>query len=336
MATDPAEVKTVNPSRRTLLKAGAAALALPASRAFGQAAGYPSRPIVSIGSFAPGTGADIAVRFYADKLASLIGKPVVVEPKVGMGGTMAAAYAAQARPDGHTIYLAPSSTVLAAAPSLFKKLPYDPLKDFVHVLPVFKAAFVVVVPRDAPYKTLSELTTHLRQKGAKASYGSATLTGKIAGELYKEQFGLSVVEVPYKSGITAMNDMLSGLFDFYVTDTGTAKAQIGPGGRLRALSVTSRNRMDALPDIPGAGEAGLKMDFVAYSGLHVPAQTPRAIIDQLSAWMEPIIASEDAKKFLATLGYDPWIGNSKAISDMLEREVKNWADYVRLAKIEPQ
>ncbi|MSQ70201.1 MAG: tripartite tricarboxylate transporter substrate binding protein [Betaproteobacteria bacterium] len=327
----------MNPSRRILLKAAAAsALSFPASRAYSQAAPYPTRQIISIGSFAPGTGADIAVRFYSEKLHGTIGKPVVVEPKVGMGGTMAAAYAAQARPDGHTIYLAPSSTVLAAAPSLFKKLPYDPIKDFVPVLALFKTAFILVVPASAPYKTLPELTAHLREKGNKASYGTATLTGRVAAELYKTQFGLAAVEVPYKSGITAINDMLSGLFDFYFTDTGTAKAHIGPGGRLRPLAVTSQTRMDALPEVPGAAGAGLKMNFVACSGLHVPAQTPRPIIDQLAAWMEPIAASEDARKFLATLGYDPWLGNARVVTDMLERETRNWAEYIRLAKIEPQ
>lgn len=325
-------------SRRDLLKAAAAtpALALPGAGALAQSAGYPNRGLLSVGSFAPGTGADIAVRFYSEKLAGVIGKPVTVDPKVGVGGTIAAAFAARAKPDGYTIYLSPSSTVLAAARALYKTLNYDPVNDFVSVLGIFKTAFILLVPRSAPYNTVAELTEHLRSKGDKASYGTATLTGRVAAELYKAQFGLSAVEVPYKSGVVAMNDMASGLFDFYYTDTGTAKAQIAPGGKLKALAVTSATRMESLPEVPGAAEAGLKMDFVAYSALHVPAGTPKPIIDQLTAWMEPIASGAEAKKFLSTLGYDPWMANAKAVNDMLERETKNWADYVKLAKIEQQ
>jgi tripartite-type tricarboxylate transporter receptor subunit TctC len=322
--------------RRGFLQTGAAAslLALPGVRALAQGA-YPSRAITSVGSFGAGTGADIALRFYSEKLQNLAGKPVVVEPRVGVGGTIAAASVARAAPDGHTIYLAPSSTVIAAAPHLYRSLAYDPAKDFAHVAAVYKAAFCVVVPRSSPVQTMADLTEHLRKLGPKGSYGTATLPGKITGELYKQQFGLSTVEVPYKTGVTALNDLVSGLFDFYVTDTGTAKSQLS-GGRLRALMVTSRGRMESLPDIPGAGDAGVKLDLIAYSGLHVPAQTPRPIIEQLAAWIGPIAASEEARKMLSNLGYDPWLGDAKVVIDMLERETRAWAEYARIAKIEPQ
>lgn len=321
--------------RRRLLKAAAAAplLAL-AGRGFAQA--YPSRPILSVGSFGAGTGADIALRFYSEQLSKVAGRPVVVEPRVGAGGTVAAASVARAAPDGHTIYLAPSSTVIAAAPFIFKTLNYDPAKDFAHVAAVYKAAFCVVVPRSSPYQSMADLASHLRAQGAKASYGTATLPGKITGELFKTQFGLQTVEVPYKTGVQAMTDLLQGLFDFYVTDTGTAKSQLGSAGRLRALMVTSAARMDSLPDIPGAAEAGVKLDLVAYSGLHVPAQTPRPIVEQLAAWIGPIAASDEARKMVNNLGYDPWLGDAKTVAAMLERETRSWAEYVKVAKVEPQ
>jgi tripartite-type tricarboxylate transporter receptor subunit TctC len=266
----------------------------------------------------------------------VIGRPVNVEPKVGVGGTLAAAYAAKAKPDGYTIYLAPSSTVMSAAQALYKQLPYDPMKDFVSLLGAFKTAFILLVPRSSPYTNVAELTEAMRKKGDKASYGTATLTGKVAAELYKEQFGLSAVEIPYKSGILAMNDMASGLFDFYFTDTGTAKSQIGPGGKLRPLCVTSRSRITSLPEVPGAGEQGLQMDFVHYGALHTPAGTPKAINDQLISWMNPIVSSEEAKKFLATLGYDQWLADARGVDEMLERETRNWAGYVKLARIQPE
>src|SRR5262249_33845145 len=157
---------------------------------------------------------DIIVRFYATRLQDVVGKPVVVENKVGMGGSLATGYVAQAKPDGYTIYMA-SSSALAAAPYLFKKLPYDPLKDFATVTSVFKAAFVLVVPSTSPCASVAELTDVLRRKGDKASYGSATHPGKVAAEIYKAQFGLKAVEVPYKSGLDALNDLYSGQLDFY-------------------------------------------------------------------------------------------------------------------------
>jgi tripartite-type tricarboxylate transporter receptor subunit TctC len=322
--------------RSLLLSVASAPLCLsPISRVLAQSA-YPNRQILSVGSFAAGSGADIVTRFYSDKLAAVTGRPIVVEPRVGMGGTIAAASVARAAPDGYTIYVAPSSSVLAAAPSVFRKLSYDPMRDFANVVALFKTAFMFVVPSNSPVRSIADLTELLRQKGAKGSYGSSTLPGKIAGELYKAQFGLATLEVPYKSGASAFNDLASGLLDFYLTDTGTVKAQIGPGGRLRALCVTSQTRVQALPDIPSAGESGLKFDLLAYGSMHVPAQTPRAIIDQLTAWMMPIAASDDAKKFLVNLGYDPWLGGASVVQEMLERETRNWAEYVKIAKVEPQ
>jgi tripartite-type tricarboxylate transporter receptor subunit TctC len=325
-------------TRRTLLKAAAAApaFALPFPRAFAQVADYPNKPITSIAMFPPGTGADIIVRFYSNKLQEAIGKPVVVENKVGMGGSMAAGYLAQSKPDGYTICLASSGTVLAAAPFLFKNLPYNPKKDFAHVTPVFKAAFVLVVPSTSPYRTVAELTEAMRLKGDKSSYGSATQPGKIASEIYKTQFGLKTVEVPYKSGVDAMNDLHAGQIDFYFTDSGTVREQTRPGGKLRALSTTSQQPIAALPDMPSARQAGIEIDMIAYWAVHVPAQTPKPIIDQLAAWFQPIVASEDARKFLGNLGYDPWIGNAQIVGEMVERESRNWANYSRIARIEPQ
>jgi tripartite-type tricarboxylate transporter receptor subunit TctC len=322
-------------TRRQFLQFAGAASLIPA-RAWAQLPGYPSRPIMSVGSFGAGTGADIALRFYSEQLQKVAGKPVVVEPRVGAGGTIAAASVARAAPDGHTIFLGSTSTILAAAPYLFKSLAYDPAKDFTHIGGVYQAAFCIVVPRTSPYKTMADLTEHLKRQGSKASYGNATLPGRVTAEMYKAQFGLETVEVPYKSGPQALTDLFSGLFEFYVTDTGTAKGQLGANGRLRALMVTSAERMDALPDVPGAAEAGLKMNLVNYSAWHVAAQTPRAIVEQLTAWLQPISASEEARKTLSNLGYAPWLGDAKVVAAMVERERRNWAEYARIAKIEPQ
>jgi tripartite-type tricarboxylate transporter receptor subunit TctC len=284
--------------------------------------------------FAAGTGADTIVRFYANKLQKPAGMPVVVEIKAGMGGSMAAGYVAHAKPDGYTIFMSRSS-VLAAAPWIFKKLPYDPIKDFASVTTLFKATFVMVVPATSPFQTVAQLTEHLKKVGSKGSYGSATYPGKIASEIYKSQMGLETVEVPYKSGIDVLNDLNAGLIDYYFTDSGTVMSQIG-SGKLRALMTTSKERFSALPDISSAAEAGLNMDLVAYWGLYVPAKTPRDVIEKLATWTNPIVSEPDTKAFLANLGYDTWIGDARSVSDMVARESQLWSDYVKLARIDPQ
>jgi len=324
-------------SRRAILKSAVTApvLALPATKLFGQEIAYPTGPVVSVGMFPAGTGGDIIVRFYTNKLQAALGKPVVVEIKLGMGGSMAAGYVAQAKPDGYTIFMS-SSSALAAAPWLYKKLPYDPTKSFAYVTPMFQATFVMVVPSNSPHKTLADLTDYLRKKGDKGGYGSATNFSKVASSIYKSKAGLSTVEVPYKSGLDALNDLHAGLIDFYFTDSGTIKNQIAPGGKLRALMTTSHDRFSALPGVPSAKEAGIDMNLVAYWALYVPTGTPQPVIEKLAKAMAPIVASEEAKAFLANLGFDPWLGNGQMVGEMIDRETKLWSEYVKLAGIQAQ
>jgi tripartite-type tricarboxylate transporter receptor subunit TctC len=325
----------VTTTRRTLLKvaATAPALAFPV-RAFGQPE-YPSRSITSIAMFAPGTGADIVVRYYSSKLQELIGRPVVVENKVGAAGNIATEFVAKSRPDGHTIYICPASSVFSAASAVFKKLNYDPINDFEPVTTLAKHAFVMTVAPDRPYRTLPEFTEYLRRKSGKAGYGSSTFTGLVASELYKSQMGLEAVEVKYRDAFTAINDMLAGHIDFFYTDPGTVKEMLATG-KIRALVAASAERLAALPDVPGAREFRLNMDLAAYWTVHVPAKTPKPIIDRLANWFNQIAASPDVKAWLYNLGYDPWLGDAALAREMVVREAKAWARYVEIARIERQ
>jgi tripartite-type tricarboxylate transporter receptor subunit TctC len=325
--------------RRSLLKSAAAlpALAWPIAPAAAEtAAEYPSRWISSIAAFPPGSGADVIIRFYSAKLQAVCGKPVIVENKSGSNGIIGTEYVAHAKPDGYTILIAPSSSVLSGTHSLFKKVQFDPFKDFAHVTAIMRTGFVMVVPANAPYKTIAELTDHLRKKGDKSTYASTTNVGRITAELYLSQFNLQAVEVSYRAAAAAINEMLSGQLDFFCVDPGTVKEQIEPGGTLRALVTSTADGIEALPLVPSAKAAGINMDVAGYWGVHVPATTPQPIIDKLAAWLAPIAASEDARQFLNRFGYDPWTGNAQKISDMLVREARNWEAWVKLARIEPQ
>ena len=176
--------------RRIMQLAGAAGLILPSAGARAQNGDYPSRYITSVCMFAPGSGADIFVRFYARKLQELSGTTVVVENKVGMAGNIATEAVARSKPDGYTILIAPASSILVAGPFLFKKLNYDPINDFASITTLAQLPFILIVAPDIGVNSVAELTARLKDKGEGAFYGSSTTVGLVASELYKAQFGL--------------------------------------------------------------------------------------------------------------------------------------------------
>ncbi len=321
-------------SRRDLLRLAAAApaLSLTSGSAFAQA-DYPNKNITAICMFPAGTGADVFVRFYGDQLQKRLGKPVIVENKVGAFGLIATQQVAQARPDGYTIYIAPGSSVLAAAPHLYNTVPYDSIKDFQSVTSLAKLTFFLTVAADSPYKTVADLTAALKAKGDKASYGSTANTGLVSSELYKASFGLQTVEVKYRDAATALNDLIGHQVEFIHFDP-VAVLEYAKAGRVRILATASAERMASVPDVPSAKEVGISGDIVAWWSVHVPAKTPMAIVDKLESAFNAIVASDEAKKFLANQGSDSFPGNRKVIDDLLARDLKAWGDYVRIAKIQ--
>ncbi len=185
---------------------------------------------------------------------------------------------------------------------------------------------------------MGELTVHLKARGAKASYGTSSNTGLIAGELYKKQTGLrEVAKVQYKENQTPLNDMYAGSLDFMVVDAPWAMEQ-SKAGRLRVLAVTSAERLSVLPDVPTMEEAGIKGygDVTPWWAVFVPAKTPQAVVSKLEMWFNQITASPDTKKWLNNLGSDPFSGNSRLLGQLLTRDIKRWGEYYKLANIEPQ
>ena len=278
---------------------------------------YPTGPIRSICPFPPGSGADSRVRFLMNKLSIMTGKPGIVENKPGALGNIATETVARAKPDGYTIYVTPGSSTLAAAPSLFKKLGYDPINDFEHITTLSSSAFVLCVTGDSPYTTVAQLTEYLRQKGDAASYGSLAPPGLVSSEIYKAQFGLKTVEVKYREIGSLFNDLYSGQIAFTHIDMTTIAGQL-KSGRLRALHVTSAKRLKAAPEIPGAEEAGVpNMDVVTWWSVHVPAKTPQSICQKLETWFNTMVTEPDVVKFHADVGGDMMPGNSKMLRELL-------------------
>src|SRR5258706_3482818 len=159
---------------------------------------YPSREIRSICNFAAGSGADIIVRYYSERLSRLAGKPVIVDNKPGAQGLLATDYLAKSKPDGYTLLITPASSTLAIAPHMFKKLPFDPVKDFAPVATLLTLSFVIAVNPDGPHKTFADLVANLRAKPGNGFYGTQSNSGQVSAELFKEKLGLQTVYVPFK------------------------------------------------------------------------------------------------------------------------------------------
>jgi tripartite-type tricarboxylate transporter receptor subunit TctC len=309
-----------------------AALSLPA-----HAQSYPNADIHFVTGFPPGSGADVITRFFAEKLRPVAGRTILVENKVGASGAISIEYVARSKPDGYTIFIAPASSIIPPARFLFKQLGYDPDKDLTSVALLATVPFILFVAGNTPIKSVPELVDYLRQKGDKATYGSSTTVGEVCAEMFKEQFGLKTTEVKYRSGLDGLNELIKNQLDFYFADPGTTKGMVADG-RLRPLMLTTARRSSVLPDLPSARECGVKnLDLDSWWSAHVPAGTPAPVVQKLAGWLDAFAASDETKKFLAdTTGAEPLLGGPKAVDDLMAKDRAKWAEYVRIAKIEPQ
>ena len=324
-------------TRRDVLGAGTFAAATPwlGHQAQSQS-DYPAGSIKALAMFGPGSGADAKVRFYANKLSEKTGRTVIVENKIGAMGNIATETVARAKPDGYTIYIAPGSSMLAAAPQLFKKLTYDPIHDFEHITTLNFSAFALCVAADTPFKTLANLTAHLKQNGEAAFYGSGAPPSVAAAEIYKSVFGLKTVEVKYRVQNGMFNDLMSGQVAFTFIDFISVAAH-RTAGKVRILCMACAESLKSAPDIMGAREAGINgLNIRNWWSVHVPAKTPKPICDRLETLFNEIAMEPDTLKFLELNSSDPMPGNSIMLRELLVQETKDWAGYAKLAKLEAQ
>jgi tripartite-type tricarboxylate transporter receptor subunit TctC len=320
--------------RKMLTSAAAVAAAFAVAPEAALAQAYPSRDIHFICAFPAGSGADVLVRHFAEKLRPIAKRNVIVENRAGAGGNIATEYVARAKPDGYTIYVhAPSA--LALNMWLFKKPPVDAGKA-IQVAGTFnRQPFMVVVDAKAPYKNLADLTAAMKKKGAAATYAVAAPTGKVMGEIYKKVTGVQAVEVTYKTAPDSLNELLSGKLDYGMHDPVFSLAQQREG-RLRILGVSTGTRLKAMPDSPTMSEQGVKMDLTGWWGAMVPTGTPKPIIDQINQWITFIAQTPETTKFLNSFGGDVWVNTPEASQKFFLEQIKAWGEFVKLAKIQPQ
>jgi len=311
------------------LVAGSAAMQSSAS-----AQQYPNQDIRVICAFPAGSGADVLVRYFAEKLRPIVGRTVIVENKAGAGGNIALEFVARSKPDGYTIFVH-AATAVAAGMHLYKNPPVDVGKAIQIAATINRQPFMLVVDAKSPYKTVAQLTEAMKKKGDKASYASAAPTGAIMGEIYKNATGVKAIEVTYKTAPDSLNEMLSGKLDYGMHDPVFSLAQAREG-RLRILAVSTGKRLAASPDLPTMTEVGIPMDLTGWWAAMVPAGTPKPVIDQINKWFVQIVSSDDTKKFLNSFGGDPNIQTPDEAQKVFLQDIKNWGDYVRMAKIQPQ
>ena len=325
--------KHITRRRAIALTAGTLAAPFVARNAFAQE-DFPAREIKVVCAYPPGSGADTLARYYAEGMKPFLSKPVIVENRAGANGNLAAGYLARAKPDGYTVMIhAPSG--IAANVSLYKEIGFDP-KQLEVVATVSKLAFTVAVRNDAPWKTLGELLAYLQAKGDKASYATTAPTGQVAGAMMIAMKGLKTVEVPYRSGIDAVNDLAGGNIDFAMYDPTFALAQ-QRAGRVRLLAIGSKDRMTSMPDVPTMKEQGVgDIDVVGWWGLMAPMGVPAPVKKKLEDAFVAMGSAPATREFLVKAGTDPFaLRNAEAQKYYLE-EIENWRKYTKIAKIEPR
>jgi tripartite-type tricarboxylate transporter receptor subunit TctC len=290
---------------------------------------YPAKPIRMVVGFPPGGGTDIAARILAPKLSEQLGQPVVIENRPGATGTTAAAQVAASPGDGYTLMMGHVS-VNAIAPSLFTNLGYDVLRDFAPVAIAASVPHLVTVHPSLPVSSLKEMIAHLKANPGKLSFPSAGNGSMphLAGEVFKNLAGVSVLHVPYKGSGQSMADLLGGVH-LVAFDTMAAAAPHVRSGKLRALAVSSTGRQPAFPDVATAEEAGLPGYVVTtWYGLFAPGTTPAPIVARLHAEMVKAMQQPDVRGKLEGIGADGSVSRSPAEFAALVR-----ADTVRYAKI---
>jgi len=321
-------------SRRNLVQGAGALALLPALGAAAFAQDYPSQDIRMIVGFPAGSGADIFVRYFAEKLRPIAGRTIIVENKVGANSNVATEFVARSKPDGHVLYPFAGTTV-AASMHLFKNPPVDVGKALKVAATTSNLAFMLVVDAKSPYKTVADLTAAMKQKGDKASFATAANPGRIMAAIYKNTAGLQAVEVQYRSAPDSLNEMSSGRLDYGLHDPIFALAQQREG-RLRILAVSTAKRLLSQPDIPTMTESGIPMDLSLWWGVMIPIATPKPITDKINQWFAQIVGTEETRKFLADAGADPMINTPERATEMFQTAIKEWGEYVRIAQIPQQ
>jgi tripartite-type tricarboxylate transporter receptor subunit TctC len=321
-------------SRRSLLVAPMIASALAPTVFKTQAGGFPSGPITFVVSFPPGGSIDVVMRAIAVKLQMRLGKPVVVENRAGAAGLIATSAVVKAAPDGLTLLASASS--LAANPTLLKSLPFDTLKDLQAVSLVFRTPLALVVNPDLPVRSVADLIALLKRKPGQINFahGGPGTAIHLAAELFQIKTGTSMNGIAYRGAPLGLNDVMAGHVALMFADAGSVIGHIN-GGRVRALAVSSIERLPALPELPTIAESGVPgFDAVGWTLICAPAATPKPIIDRLNAELAAAAEIPEIRTLIVNLGTLPVKKSSPAeLQKFLASEIDRWGELIEHAGV---
>ena len=326
-------------SFRFALLLGALAGVLVSSAAMAQA--WPARPVRVVSPFPPGNAADITARTLSDRLGQRLGQTVLVDNRPGAAGFLGMEAVMKSAPDGYTV-LVTSLSPFVINPIMFKKLPYDPVKDYQPVALVGWTGMMLVASPSFPANTVAELVALAKASPGKYNYahiGIGTLS-QLTMEAFREATGVEIIGVPYKGSVQAQTDMLGGQVPLMFDGMTTANVQV-KAGKLKALAVSSPRRSIFAPGVPTLSESGLpslrEMDVVGWTGLFAPAGTPRAIVDRLNADTMAVAQSQDIKDRFAAQNLEVFPPSApEDFVAYIRQDMAKWQRVAKAAKIEPQ
>jgi tripartite-type tricarboxylate transporter receptor subunit TctC len=291
---------------------------------------WPTKPVHILVSSGAGGTADILARMVGERLAPVLGQPVIVENRPGAGGHLGAGLVARAQPDGYTLLMSGSPTH-SVGPHLFKRLTYEPMRDVPPVAMIAVAPNLLVAKSSLPVKSLADLIALAREKPGQLTYSSAGngTSGHLAAELLKSMARIDMRHVPYKSGPEAVTGVLTGDVDFIFFTVPAVLPQV-EAGKLRALAITSLARSELVPDVPTVAEAGFPgFEVLGWYALFAPRETPKPVVAKLSAEVEKIVRSPDIHDKLLQLGAEPRYMSPEQVTAFVAVESPKWGQLIR-------
>jgi tripartite-type tricarboxylate transporter receptor subunit TctC len=300
----------------------------------GHAQEWPAKGIRIVLPFPAGSATDLIARLVAREVADTLGQPVIVDNRPGAGGAIAAELVARSAPDGYTLFVA-SNTQYAANVSLYRKLVYDPVKDFTPIARLSTQPTALLVRTNFPAQTLEQFISHVRANPKKLSAGYGASSSQVAVARLQRLAGLDVIGVPYKGIPLAVADVIGGTVDFTFGDLGAAIGQVG-GGKLRAIAVTSATRSPLVPDWPAVAEMFPGYEVVGWHAMTAPAGTPKPIVDRLHEACVKALAKREVVDALAKLGVTPAPLAPAELGAFIQAEIARWAEMIKEAGITPE
>ncbi|WP_082988228.1 Bug family tripartite tricarboxylate transporter substrate binding protein [Bordetella bronchialis] len=296
---------------------------------------FPNRPITFVVPFAAGSATDQIARALAQGVTEQTGQAVVIEDKPGASAMIGAQDVARAKPDGYRVLIT-TNTTHAANEHLYKRLQYDPVKDFEPLTLLGKGSQIMVVNPSFPAKTVGEFLAMARKEPGKLSFGSGSSSSRIAGELLQQMADVKLLHVPYKSNPLALTDLLGGQISTMITDMATGLPQV-QSGKLRALGVTTLKRSSLAPDVPTIAESGVPGYEMGYwFAAYAPAGTPADVVQRLNALLIKATQSAAAKQFYSSTGTDPAASTPAELAAFQKAESRKWQTIIKQAGIEPE